>query len=148
MVLHLHVPGQGRRVGQDVVVTHLTIMADMAEGHQIVMTADARSLVGFDALADVGIFAELIEVADGQGSGLVRVVAEVLGGRTQGGAMIDMVALAQAGTGIDARVALDDAVGANAGAGFDEGIRAYVDGGVNLRPGLDDGAGMDHQWRK
>ena len=137
------VTGQGRGVGQDVVVADDAVMSDMGVSHhQVVRTNLGHASSTFSATVDGGKFADLVAISDLE-PGLFTVKFEVLRFSSDTCHGMNMVLGAECREALYLRPGVNDGSITDANIFFDDRIRADRDPGAKARIRMDDCGGMN-----
>ncbi len=139
----VHMPTQGGVVRQGRVVVDLTVVGNMAVGHDPVLVSDARDTAGgLHAQVDGAELADGIAGTNDQFRGLTRVLLVLRHGANR-------VELEYGVVAPDRGAALNHAMGTDAGAlcnanlGPDDGVRPHDDGVVQDGTGIHQRSGMN-----
>lgn len=132
-VAHGDVPGQGRGVGQDVVVADHAVVGDVRVGHHQVVRADAgHSAAALGAAMDGRKFADPVAVANDKRA-LFTAEFQVLGFAADAGHRMDMVFGAESREAFDLGSGVNDCFVADVNTVFDNGERANRHSGTQVR---------------
>ena len=143
-VFHLHVAGERRSVGHDVVAAHLAVMGDVHVGHDPVPVAYAgHHPAALRPAVERAVLADDVAVPDLQARRLAAVLL-VLRCAAQGGERMDPVAFADPGRPFDDDVRADPRPRADDDPGADHAERPHLDVGLELGATVHDGARVDH----
>jgi len=137
------VPGDQHAVGQDNFVADDGVVADMAVGHEKILRADPRVLVGRVGAVNGDVFAEEVSVADDE-PGRLAAVLQVLRRVADDAAGVEPVFRADRGVAGEVHMRAKLAAGTERDVFVDDRVRADPDTFVQLRAGVDDGGGVDH----